>query len=270
MNREAYDAIIATNWSSLKTMAESPAHYRHSLLTETREQTDPMLVGEALHVATLEPAHLDERFICYPERRAGKDWDAFQAAYKTKKILTAKQWHDVQSMTAAVRRDPIAKKYIVGGEPEVTLRWTTERDGYRVECKGRLDYLVPHATVDLKSAVDGSPDGFGRDAFKMLYHGQGAWYHDGLLLARGEDRPFVFVVVEKSPPYLVQVYTLEAADLLMGRELYEGLLDKREACRRADAWPGYGTGELPLTLPRWAYFDESEGRLDDLGMEEAG
>ena len=90
--------------------------------------------------------------------------------------------------------------------------------------------------VDLKTTMDASPDAFARTAANFNYPLQAAYYVDGLQAA-GIASPdavtsFVFLVVEKTPPYGVAVYTLpEDAIEPRSQPVPECALDLRGRCR---------------------------------------
>lgn len=268
MTRAEYEAIDAVNWSSLKIMARSPAHYKHGL-AEPREETDFLRIGIATHAAVFEPDALADRVTRWEGRRAGGAWEEFHERETTagRIILVRDQWDEVRTIADAVLRHPVAGPLVRGGRSEHTLTWTHRVEprehlaGYEIACKGRLDYLRPDCIVDLKTTRDASPDAFGRQMFSLLGHGQAAWYRDG----EGHALPFFFVAVEKSAPYAVQVYEVGAYLLDMGRELYRDLLGRLHACRADDSWPGYAEGIAPLEFPRWAFpFDDD---ISDLGLD---
>ena len=254
-----YDMIDALNWSRLKHMAKSPAHYVHNIKAGC-EDTAALKLGRAVHMAVLEPDRFGANVVRWEGAvRRGKAWDEFQAAHRHQDILTEREHDQCLSIAAAVRKDSTASAYLAGGKSEVTLRWTHRQTvgiPYEVACKGRCDLITPRAIVDLKTCADASPEAFGRDAFKMLYYAQAAMYSDGFEAAHGSGLPFVIVAVEKSSPWVVQCYELPEDVLQMGRELYRGLIDRLVACRAESVWPGYATGVLPLELPRWAVQDD--------------
>ncbi len=273
MDRADYDKLDAVNWSKLKLLARSPAHYRNAPL-EPREDTDFLRLGRAVHAAVFEPETFEARFVRFGGKvRRGHEWDDFaeQAAALDQTILTADQWADATVIADAVRLHPVAGPLVRGGRPAHPLPWTHKVEphdhlpGYAIACKGRVDYLRPDCIVDLKTTRDASPDAFGRQMFNLLGHGQAAWYRDG----EGHALPFFFVAVEKAPPYAVQVYEVGADILDMGRELYCDLLGRLHACRADDSWPAYAEGVLPLELPRWAFPFDEDADAEDFHIKEA-
>ena len=74
-----YEKIKAINWSALKHLAASPKMYRYRL-----DNPEPPKVaytlGSAVHTLVLEAEKFVSRFAVYDGRRAGKEWEAWQAA----------------------------------------------------------------------------------------------------------------------------------------------------------------------------------------------
>ena len=62
---------------------------------------------------------------------------------------------------------------------------------------------------------------------------------------------FVFVAVEKQPPYGVAVYELSPEDITVGRAMYRQDLHTYAACQDANKWPAYPEDIRLLELPAW-------------------
>jgi hypothetical protein len=244
-----YRQIKAINWSTLKWMRESPAHYRY-WLEHPVETTPSMRMGIAVHCAILEPEKFAATYITYPGRRAGKDWDAFEAANLDKEILKTDEHETALQIAAAVRRHPVANHLLEIGEAEKTMTWTDEKTG--LPCKGRLDWLNGIGLVDLKTSFDISPWKFNSTAARQGYHGQLAFYRRGLL-AQGLDAPAKILAVETEPPFDVMVYSLDEDAMWAGDQLVDALLAKVKHCMKTNVWPGRAAEEVPLQLPGWAW-----------------
>lgn len=276
MTREQYDALgERENWSRLKNLGRSPAHYRHALL-EPREDTSALRNGRANHVAVFEPQRFAGLVTVWEGgRRAGKVWDAFCDANADKDILTRDEYDQLLGMQRAVRQHPVAGRHLQRGQSEVSVLWTHAVKplggipGYSVPCKSRLDYLAQDCIIDLKTCRDASPAAFGRAAFNFEYHAQAAYYVDAVAAVTGKELPYIIVAAELSPPCVVQVYRIPEHVLAAGRDRYRSLLYRLNECRREDRWDGYADDELDLELPRWSGIEapEPEGEsLEDLGL----
>jgi exodeoxyribonuclease VIII len=103
--------------------------------------------------------------------------------------------------------------------------------------------------VDLKTTTDASPAGFARAVERYRYHVQAAYALDGWPQAGGGTvERFVFIAVEKTPPYAVGLYDLSPALLRQGRWLYQQALRTAEGCLTRQYWPGYDPEIITLPL----------------------
>lgn len=263
---EDYLQIRRLNNSDLKHMGASPAHYEHNQ-TERRKDTQALQRGRATSLAIFEPEKFRSTFAVYEDRRAGKEWEKFKAAQLPGvEILKLETYEQVKAIAKAVRSSEMARPYVSGGRGEVTMCWSQVSPdvggmpGYRVECKGRLDFLPSgvFALSDVKTTRNAAPDAFGRQAFALDYCVQAAWYVDAYRLLTGEERPFFLVAVEAASPHVVQVYRLTDEQIGFGREVYRARLDRLSLCRRESRWPGYSDDVMDLTLPRWAVPQDEE------------
>jgi hypothetical protein len=256
MSREDYDALDRVNFSSLKHILRSPAHYKAALGVKP-EPTDAMTLGTVVHGLILEPDKT--RFAVWDGgRRAGKEWDAFSEAHRNAgvTILKAEDAARAKAMAAAVRSKP----YVMGlldddGREEVTIKW--ENQG--VLLKGRADWVCGPsghgAILDLKTTRDASVDGFGREFAQRNCAMQLSMYFDGLRDGSATfDSPILVVAIENEAPFDVVVYRVPMAVLNYGFSLYGLALDRLLACRRLGEWPGTDNGlhMIELSLPSWA------------------
>lgn len=260
-----YDVIDAVNYSTLKELARSPKHYAHRL-KHPRAGTPSMFRGSAAHTAILEPEEFERRYVVFDgKRRAGKAWEAFEKENNARTILKEDEYAQAMAFRDAVRGDPVAQPYLVGGDREVTLVWVDPETG--VLCKGRPDYVTRDGViVDVKTTKDASPFWFSRDVAKYQYHVQAAYYGDGYELITKREPRHVIIAVEAAEPRDVAVYRMSDPVIGPGRDAYRRWLKTLVECRQERRWPGYGNGfELELMLPPWALPDE--GDLDSLGLE---
>ena len=272
ITREQYDRVTRVNWSTLKLMGKSPAHYRERLEHPPGPDSDAMAQGRVTHLAAFEPERLGDVAIWEEGARRGKQWEAFCADNRGREIVTRATYDNALAIGRAARTNPMAARFLSGGKGEVTVQWTVKvpavgaLEGYEVDCKGRLDFVANcGALVDLKTTRDASPEAFGRQCFNLEYHAQCAFYADGYEAATGQALPFVVVAVETSAPYVVQVYEVPFEILELGRERYRALLDTLNHCRTHSEWPGYATTPMQLTLPKWAVSNDDEDAAD-LGL----
>lgn len=163
----------------------------------------------------------------------------------------------IDAMAAALRDHPIASALLTdGGHPESSLFWRDEVTN--IVRRARLDWRPAPKTgrtigVDYKTARSAEPEKFARAAVDYGYHQQHPWYIDGLIACglADSDAQFVFIVQEKTPPYLVSVVQLDAAAVRIGRALNRRAIDLYVQCTETGRWPGYSDDVAHVSLPYW-------------------
>lgn len=253
-----YRALDGINWSSLKHYDRSPAHYMEATMNPMA-QTKAMLIGTAVHCYILEgPEQFHKEFAIVPpcdkRTKTGKaDYAAFCAENPGKQMIDYEDGDTVVSMGEAVLKHPTARKILsLCTQRELSVTWNDVAAG--LECKARIDAFNPAngLVVDLKTTDDAAPGAFARTCAKYGYHGQAAYYLDGLLSAGAYAAQFLFIVVEKAAPYAVAVYVAEEEMLESGRRLVADYLARHAECLESGIWPGYPIEVQSLSLPPWA------------------
>jgi exodeoxyribonuclease VIII len=262
MDNATYHAHSAVSKSHLDLVAKSPLHYWSRYLDPNRvpqEPTAAMAIGSAVHTHVLELDLWDAQYVVAPagiDRRTkvGKaEWDVFQTAIGTRTVISREDADLVMRIGRSVLSHPAAA-YLLGlpGKAETTHMWVDEISG--LQCKCRPDWLLDDGSmiVDLKTTEDASPRGFQKSIVQWRYHIQASFYLDGLQHATGK-RPeqFVFIVVEKKPPFVCAVYVADPQMIEIGRETARRDLDKLNICKAADYWPGYSDCIEQINLPPW-------------------
>jgi exodeoxyribonuclease VIII len=262
MDNATYHAHAAVSKSHLDLVAKSPLHYWSRYLDPNRvpqEPTAAMAIGSAVHTHVLELNQWNAQYVVAPagiDRRTkvGKaEWEVFQTAIGTRTVISREDADLVMKIGRSVLSHPAAA-YLLGlpGKAETTHMWVDEATG--LQCKCRPDWLLDDGSmiVDLKTTEDASPRGFQKSIAQWRYHVQASWYLDGLQHATGK-RPeqFVFIAVEKKPPFVCAVYVADAQMIEIGRDTARRDLDKLNVCKAADYWPGYSDGIEQINLPPW-------------------
>lgn len=271
-----YRAAEGINGSWLKEMGTSPLHF-HTAPTRERKDTPALRIGRPIHTAVLEPELFDAVTAVWEggltkkgEPTMSKNssdykrWAKAMAAEGRQPLEADEQWL-CRRIRRAVMEHPIASKMVADAEPELSIFWTHP---IGIERKSRLDLLRRARFVaDLKTALDISPEKFGRQAHKLGYHVQGADYQDAAKALTGLTLPYYIIAVEKVEPFDVAVYELPDAILDVGRAKYCNNLRKVKECRETGIWPGVGDDIQTLEFPPWAFDDEEV--LDWTGVETA-
>lgn len=244
-----YHADPAVSASHLHAAAASPYHYWKRFIDPQRQPVEPtaaMRLGSLVHCAVLEPDELRKRYgVCGPRNtKAGKEQAAEMAASGIEAVTEA-DMALAQAMCAAVREHPAAALLLASGKAEQSFWWDDITSGLR--CKCRPDWYSGTTIVDLKTTTDASPAGFAKSVANFRYHVQANHYLAGTFAER-----FIFIAVEKTYPYAVGVYELDADAMAHGAELRRQNMQTIADCWAINEWPGYSTGIESLSLPTWA------------------
>lgn len=259
---EDYLAWDAVSSHDLMLVRRSPAHLRDSKAAP-RQPTDAMRLGTAAHAWILQPEEAPDMIMVAPKvdrrTKAGKQmWAEFLEEAGSRTIVNEDEARTLAQMAGAVAAAPAARAVLDAAKiREASMLW---RHG-EVWGRGRPDAMSECGSliVDLKTTMDASPDAFARTAANFNYPLQAAYYVDGLQAA-GIASPdavtsFVFLVVEKTPPYGVAVYTLPEDAIELGRNQYQSALSTYEDAVATNIWGGYSAAYQieTLNLPRWAF-----------------
>jgi hypothetical protein len=221
------------------------------------EPTPALILGNAIHCAALEPARFALDYAIAPDfgdcRLKGPkaNREAWRARYPNRIWLSCDDGATVLGAAAAVRAHPLIGRMLEEGDPEVTIRWDDAETG--LPCKGRVDWYAPglRMVLDLKTTQDARARGFERTVAEYGYHRQEALYREGLYEIGEPEPSFVFAVVEKEPPYLCALYTLDAEAVRRGALANRRNLATLAACVARDEWPGLPDSIQTIHPPPW-------------------
>lgn len=252
---DEYHARPELSSTGARRILESPARFdwerKHPVFKDVYD------FGSAAHAVVLadESAVIVEVEADDWRTKAAREAKAEARALGRIPLLT-KDLAIVRAMADAIRRHPVAAALLTQpGRSEVSVFWDERRARFDrlPQPKGRR--LI---ATDYKTAEDASVAAFTRTVANLGYHQQSAWYLDALHAMGHEDAAFVFVVQEKSAPYLVNVVELDAEAIRIGRERNARAIDLWRRCRETDTWPGYGDEVKTVGLPRWAVIQHEE------------
>lgn len=259
MTEHEYRSHPAVSRSELWRIHESPEKFKY-FKEHPEDPTPALLFGQVFHKMALDPDTFDSEFIVMPDvdrrtREGKQQWADFLEKAEDKAVIPAQMYKQAQDMCAALTAVPFARK-LLNGPREVPFFWVDEMTGE--ECKCRTDCLNTQYSqpiiVDVKSATDASTDAFIRDAIKYGYDFQAAMYAEGVSKHLQQMPLFVFIVVEKTHPYAVNI--LQADELLMrrGHNLFREYIGIYHDCKQTGNWYGYLGKHNQinnLALPAW-------------------
>ncbi len=253
---ETYQQAPGVSHSMVKNMRPTPAHLQ-AYLAEKREPTPAMILGTLVHHAILEPDRPFPQLAVKPEgmkfsTKEGKAWrDAQEQAGKL--IITQADYDALVGIVLSVAAHPVCRQIFAQGEREVSLFKTFEHDAGACLRKCRIDFMpFGNSLIDIKTTTDASPAAFAKTIHEMRYFTQAAYYLDLANDSGAAKECFLFVAVEKTPPYLVAVYNLDREAISKGRDENFAALLTYIQCSERNEWPGYPKQIANIGLPAWA------------------
>lgn len=250
--------------SGAKRILEAPAKYQW-------ERTHPVFkdtfdYGTAAHSIVLEGDETNLVVVdadSWRTKLAQEQRDSARADGKTPLLVA--DYHQVRAMADAIRQHPIASALLdpTRGKAEQSGFWQDERTG--IWRRLRTDWLPDHTgsgrllVPDYKTAASAEKREFGAAAMRLGYHQQDAWYTEGLrALGVADDIAFLFIVQEKTAPYIVNVIELPQHAKHMGAERNNRAIDTYIECTTTGRWPGYSDDVELAYIPRWAEIQHEE------------
>lgn len=256
--------------SGLDLINRSPAHYWAQYLDPNRVRKEPtptQITGTIIHTAILEFDEFLKRYFLLDDakivREIGggnpratkkyKEWKSEQLQENEGRQQISKDDYEIAMRSRdAVLAHGAASELITDGIAEDRIDFTEPETG--VKCKIKPDWRRnDEIIVDVKSTLDASPYGFAKSIANYRYDVQAALYSDGLEYGLGANcEGFIFVAVEKEPPFAVGCYYIQPEMIQLAREKYLRNLETYKKCLETGIWPAYGQGIQLIELPGWA------------------
>lgn len=266
-NAEYHGYREAISKSRLANMSVCPAYFKWCE-DNPQEPSEDMVIGSAFHKIVLEPETFYDEFAVMPnvDRRTtqGKmKYAEFIIEADGKTVITQEQYDTICGMRDSIMANPYARK-LINGNIEQSMYFTD--DLTKVECKCRPDVWRKVADrvviTDLKSAKSVMPNDFMRDCVKYHYDLQTAMYRDGASKVLGvpkDNIDFVFIAVEKKPPYLLNIMQADTYVIQKGEADFREYIGTYKECLETKNFYGYnGKDNIinNLSLPNYLLKDK--------------
>ena len=259
MTEKEYRQHPAISRSELWWIHDSPEKFKY-FKEHPEEPTPALLFGQVFHKMALEPGAFDREFVVMPyvdrRTREGKQiWTEFLEKAEGKTVIPAEIHEQAKAMCNSLAAVPFAQK-LLSGQRETPFFWVDELTGEACKCRTdclNTSYSQP-IIVDVKSANDASTETFIRDAVKYGYDFQAAMYTEGVSNHMQQKPLFVFIVVEKAPPYSVNILQADELFLQRGHTLFRKFIETYHECKVSGNWYGYlgkNSQINTLALPAW-------------------
>lgn len=244
MTEKEYRQHPAISRSQLFKMSESPEKFKY-YQEHPEEPTPSLIFGQLFHAMALQPETVKDLFAVAPnaDRRTNTGKEAyaqFEEEAESKTVVTADMYQQAKEMCEALNNNKYVKK-LLNGEKEKAFFWSDDLTGEA--CKCRVDCLTELGNnlivVDLKSTDNAQTDPFMKSAIKYGYDLQSAMYNKGVEINTGKKPIFVFIAIEKKPPYAINIFEADELFVRRGYDLFREYIGIYHDCKQTNNWYGY-------------------------------
>ena len=258
-NAEYHGRKTHLSSTNVRTHKKNKKQFKYSLTHDLVKQTKAMADGTAVHAFFLERDKFDTDFVIKPadmrlNTKAGKDW---AQEHQSKIIIDSELGNNLYEMEKSFMDSPARLIYDKQGQSELSYFWD---DLGLVKGKCRPDWISDdgNIVVDIKTTTDASPKGFQKSIANWGYHLQLGWYLRGLQKLGLPAKEFIFIAIEKTPPFSVGVYRANKDMITYANDEINNLVYDIDESLKSDDFPDYTPEILDLGLPNWMNPKEPE------------
>jgi len=258
-NAEYHGRKTHLSSTNVRTHKKNRKQFKYSLTHELVKQTKAMADGTAVHAFFLERDKFNSDFVIKPadmrlNTKAGKEW---AQEHQSKIIIDSELGNNLYEMEKSFMDSPARLIYDKQGQSELSYFWD---DLGLVKGKCRPDWISNdgNIVVDIKTTTDASPYGFQKSIANWGYHLQLGWYLRGLQKLGLPAKEFIFIAIEKTPPFSVGVYRANKDMITYANDEINNLVYDIDESLKSDDFPDYTPEILDLGLPNWMNPKEPE------------
>jgi len=243
---------LSQSQAKLLLPPSTPAHFMAARSAPARTSTE-FDIGHAAHLKALGCGpHIVHVPVDDWRSKAAQD-QATQIRAEGGVPLKTTDYEMVEAMAEALLKNSAAAELLTDPtlNPEVTL--IAQDDVTGVWIRGKADLMGGQRLVDYKTtSKPATVTQFAKTVWDYGYDLQAAWYQTLAQLLGVPCRRMVFIVQEKTPPYLCALYTLDDTFTERGLSRMREALDTYLVCSRTEEWPGYVDSVTTVRPPPWA------------------
>ena len=256
--------------SRLKKIKKSTAHFLTPDKSERKKHFD---IGHAFELYLVEPSTFHESVAIFREDERpelektfastkNKQWkENFYTVNESKYIISYEDFQMILEMTKNCKNDPFIKEMLDKAKLQPSIFYKTENSVYFktrpdivsfTKCGERMNI------IDIKTALDGSPQGFAKASANLDYPVQCGTQIMGVEKFFGKQvENYFYLVAEKESPYNATMYYVDDTDKGQFVDLCHNLLDKAKTAIETKQKRGYSEnadnpqGVLKLNIPVW-------------------
>lgn len=233
---------------------------RHQWKDRVAILDDDMFVAEALAEATKQGKELTR-----PKNSAiyQKRVKEFKAQNQGKNIINnvdgSASYTSIEEMLSSCYQDRVIQALIENVESNLSCFWTDPDTKLNLKCRPDITQRKKNLIINIKTTKDGSPAGFSKDLVNFAYPFQAAVEIRGVIATGVMETVdmYLWVVVEKNPPYCATVYEFADDDRRAESDRLDYVLSRIQKAEAANKFPGYSDGAdnehgiLTAVIPPW-------------------
>lgn len=262
--------LAHTEMKHLDPPARYPVYLKSQDDPDNKREKWELMLGSLVHQRILEPLKPLRQLVLAPEKdEDGDDW-----AYRKKKnrairdsywaagqlLVNREEMDQIDGVVESILGNKQASEWLADAQCELSVFSTcSDGIGEKVMRKARPD-IIPagwDCIVDIKTTQDGCAEQseWEKTLFNFGYWTQAPWHMDvwNEQCDEGNRRTqFAHIVCEKKPPFLVNVFFMDKADIELGRRVNAHRLSRYLECKAFNQWPGYTEEVKKASIPAWA------------------
>lgn len=279
VTREKYDSWNLPSYSFLKLfLKETPAKIQWMRYHAPEKISTAMQEGDWIDALLYDRDRLETDFIALPDdppyarpssrqinaANPGENtikaiawWADWDAKAGTRTPIKAELYNEAETIVETFYKHKVGKCLEHAPHKQVAVVWDDEQTGVRL--KGLIDTIAPYDgwtnVIDVKTVGDSADeDNFGRRGTNLKYPMQAFMYTAGLNSVSPHNRRFMWIVMEREPPFQIATYDAKPGDETMqvGEHAFRKALGIYANCKETGLWPSYPTKPQPFKLPGWA------------------
>jgi len=169
-------------------------------------------------------------------------------------------WDVIYEVLKSCKQDAVISRLIQNTEYQYSLYWKDEETGLNLRTRPDICKVNHNVIVDIKTAIDGHPNKFSKQAANLDYLFQAAMQIDGVIKSglMPQVDNYYYLVLEKNVPYSATLYRVDEEDLQIAQFMYRSTLKKVAEAKETNMYPSYSDfamqgsyGIVDLEMPSW-------------------
>lgn len=265
-NAEYHGRKTHLSSTNVRTFDKNKKQFKYGLTHESVKQTKAMADGTAVHSFFLERDKFNTDYVTKPSdiklnTKVGKEW---AQEHQSKIIIDSEFSNNLLEMEKSFMDSPAKIIYNenMGGQTELSYFWD---DLGLVKGKCRPDWISDDGSIviDLKTTIDASPKGFQKSISNWGYHLQLGWYLRGLQKLGLDSYDFIFIAIEKTPPFSVGVYRADQEMINYAMNKLDEIVPEIDKALAAQEFPDYTPEITSIGLPPWMTNKKEQPQLQE-------